>query len=324
MIKGWSILEPLERASPAAPIEQALVDGACDELTKLNGELRKEVEAALRKERFHKWADGLHHEWGRSDEVLFNAYFSNKAYSFMVPASTPDRLDGCRSAMLFHLSEHLQAKLLEHLRGVPTADVMNAGGSPDPDAFRAVYRFTNLLALVSAIKSVQHDVEDFAFRATDLLVGTAGRRSSFRSASWPFDADIMDEQVLLGFLRAPSPSVLNSNYMSSPILAAGVIRSHLESVLFRTDFESALSGVPEVAADAWSAALKEHRDAGHVSQTLSHWVTELYGLLSMSLHSGVALSRGEIWAFIRIVDLLRDALQQAGQGPRYWIISKKS
>ena len=311
MTKGWSFLEHLEKASPAGPIDQASVDHVCDELTKLNGDLRKEVEAALRQKKFHKWADGLHHEWSRSDDVLFNTYFSNKAYSFMVPASPPDHLDGCRTSLFFHMSDHLQTKLLEHLRGVPTAEVMNAGGSSSPDAFRAVYRFTNLLALVAAVKSVQHDVEDFAFRASDLLVGTTERRGSFRAATWPFDADVMDEQILLGFMRAPHPSVLNSNYMSSPIIAAGLVRSHLESVLFRTDFESSLSGVTEVTAEAWAEALKQHRDAGHVSPTLSQWVTELYGLLSMALHSGAALSRGEIWAYGRVVDQLRGALKKS-------------
>jgi hypothetical protein len=310
MTKGWSILEPLEKASPMDPIAQEAVDSICNELTKLNGALRNDVETALRQKKFHKWADGLHHEWGRSDEALFNTYFSNKAYSFMVPASPPEHLDGCRTSLFFHMSDHLQTKLLEHLRGLPSADVMNAEKSPKPAIFRIIYRFTNLMALVGAIKSMQYDVEDFAFRATDLLVGTTGVRGSVRTSSWSFDADIMDEQVLLGFLRPPSPSILNSNYLSSPIVAAGLVRSHLESVLFRTDFESSLGNAAEVTADAWGAALKQHRDAGQVSPTLSHWVTELYGLLSMALHSGAALSRGEIWAFIRIVDLLRTALKQ--------------
>lgn len=311
MTKGWSILEPLEKASPAGPIDQAEVDHVCDELAKLNSDLRKEVEAALRRTQSHKWADGLHHEWSRSDDALFNTYFSNKAHSFNVPASPPDHLDGCRTSLVFHMSDHLQTTLLEHLRGVPTADVTNARGSPSPDVFRAVYRFTNLLALVAAIKSVQHDVEDFAFRATDLLVGTTGGRSSFRAARWPFDSDMMDEQILLGFMRAPNPTILNSNYMSSPIIAAGLVRSHLESVLFRTDFEAKLAGATEITAEAWAEALKQHRDAGHVCPTLSQWVTELYGLLSMALHSGAALSRGEIWAFRRVVDRLRAALKKS-------------
>lgn len=311
MTTGWRLLESLEKASPAGPIDHAEVNRVCNELTRLNGDLRNEVVAALRQRGSHKWADGLHHEWSRSDEALFNTYFSNRAYSFAVPASPADHLDGCRTSVVFHMSEHLQARLLEHLRGVPTADVMNARASPSPDAFRAVYRFTNLLALVAAIKSVQYDVEDFAFRSIDLLVGSTGMDGSFRSSSWPFDADIMDEQVLLGFMRPPSPSILNSNYMSSPIIAAGLVRSHLESVLFRTDFESSLSDVAESPAESWADALKLHRDAGHVSPTLSHWATELYGLLSMALHSGAALSRGEIWAFIRVVDLLRAALKRS-------------
>jgi hypothetical protein len=311
MIKGWSILEPLEGVYPGGPIDQAAVDHVCDEFAKLNGSLRTELEAGLRQRKFHKWADGLHHEWRRSDDALFNTYFSNRAYSFQVPASPPDPQDGSRTSLLFHMSDHLQASLLDHLRGVPTADVTSAGRSPSPDAFRAIYRFTNLLALVAAIKSVQRDVEDFAFRATDLLVGTQGGRWSSRAARWTFDADVMGEQVLLGFMRAPHPTILNSNYMSSPISAAGLVRSHLESVIFRTDFEASLAGTTEISADVWTTALKQHRDAGLVSPILSQWVTELYRVLSVALHTGAALSYGEIWAFSRVVDRLQAALKNS-------------
>lgn len=100
--------------------------------------------------------------------------------------------------------------------------------------------------------------------------------------------------------------------MGSPIIAAGLVRSYLESVLFRTDFESSLSGAQEPTVDAWKGALRYHRDAGCVDQALNQWVTELYGLLSMALHSGAALSRGEVWAFVRVVDLLRSALKRDG------------
>jgi hypothetical protein len=308
MTDGWKVLEPLERASPTGPIDQATVDQVCDQLTKLNADLRDKVEAALREKKLHKWADGVNREWARSDEALFNTYFANKAYSFLVPRSPPDRLDGRRMAVVFHMSERLQSKLLEHLRGVSTAEVANASYSPSPEAFQAVYRFANLLAMVAAIKSVQYDVEDFAFRATDLLQGTTGQRHSFRASAWTFDADMMDEQILLGFMRTPSPASLNSRYLSSPTVAAGLIRSHLESVLFRTDFDSSLAGSTEVTAQTWAEALRQHRDAGDVSLPLSQWVTELYGLLSMALHSGAALSRGEVWAFMRVVDQLQAAL----------------
>lgn len=202
MGKGWAILEPLAKANPLAAVDQLAVDSACDALVTLNGDLRKKVGAALRKKGFNRWADGLEHGWAQSEEQLFNAYFSNRAYSFSVPSSPPDPLDGCRMAIVFHLSCDLQMVLLEHLRGVPSADVTNAADSPDPDAFRRTYRFTNLLALVVTMKSVQYDVEDFAFRAEDLLVGVPGTSGSFRSSIWPFDADIMSEQVLLGFARA--------------------------------------------------------------------------------------------------------------------------
>ena len=186
---------------------------------------------------------------------------------------------------------------------------MNACSSTEPDEFTRVYRFTNIRALVNAIKSVHDDVEDFAFRAEDLLVGTDGLRVSVRSASWLYDADFMAEQVLLGFMRAPSPSLLNSNYPGSPIVSAGLVRSHLEAVLFRKDFTASLEGQEPLNADAWDAVLKLHRDAGHVTPALNQWVKQLYGLLSLALHSGVTLSRGEVWAFRRVVDLLRGSLK---------------
>ena len=230
------------------------------------------------------------------------------------------------------MSDDLQQTLICHLRGLPEATVENAGSSTEPDKFTRVYRFTNIRALVSAIKSVQSDVEHFAFWAENLLVGTDSSRCSFRSTEWPYDAETMDEQILLGFRRTPSPSMLNSEYQSSPIVAAGLVRSHLEAVLFRKDFHSAFShlsasamshleavlshtasttsstGQEPLSVDGWEAALKHHREAGHVTQELNHWVKKLYGLLSLTLHSGVMLSRGEIWAFRRVVEHLRNSL----------------
>ncbi|MXX14406.1 MAG: hypothetical protein F4Z86_13325 [Gemmatimonadetes bacterium] len=230
------------------------------------------------------------------------------------------------------MSDDLQQKLICHLRALPEAAVINAGSSTEPDEFTRVYRFTNMRSLVVAIKNVQSDVEHFAFWAENLLVGTDGSHCSFRSTEWSYDAETMDEQILLGFKRTPSPSMLNSEYQSSPIVAAGLVRSHLEVVLFRKDFHSTFSdlsasamshleavlsheasttspaGQKPLSVDGWKAALKHHRDAGHVAPELSHWVTELYGLLSLALHSGVMLSRGEIWAFRRVVERLRNSL----------------
>ena len=188
------------------------------------------------------------------------------------------------------------------------AHTVSMGQSYATLGFTRVYRFTNMRALVNVIKSVQYNVEDFAFGAEDLLVGTGGSRYSFRSESWSYDSDFMGEQVLLGFMRASSPCLLNSNYSGSPIVAAGLVRSHLEAVLFRKDLTASLEGQEPMSADDWYAALKLHRDAGHVTPALNQWVKQLYGLLSLALHSGATLSRGEVWAFRRVVDLLRDSL----------------
>ena len=290
MTKGWEYLEPLETARPSEELDAEAVVAACDKLNELNRGLRCHLESTLRDKGFNKWADGLRNEFLASDKRLFNCYFGNKAYSFEIPSQPPDRLDGCRAAVVFHMSDTLQQTLIRHLRALPEACVMNARSSTEPDEFTRVYRFTNMRALVNVIRSVQYDVEDFAFRAEDLLVGTDGLRVSVRSASWLYDADFMAEQVLLGFMRAPSPSLLNSNYPGSPIVAAGLVRSHLEAVLFRKDFTASLEGQEPLNADAWDAALKLHRDAGHVTPALNQWVKQLYGLLSLALHSGVTLS----------------------------------
>ena len=308
MTKGWEYLEPLETVRPSEELDAGAVVAACDKLNELNRGLRCRLESALRDKGFNKWADGLRNEFLASDERLFNCYFANKAYSFEIPSHPPHRLDGCRAAVVFHMNDALQQTLIRHLRALPKAGVMNACRSTEPEEFTRVYRFTNMRALVNVIKSVQYDVEDFAFRAEDLLVGTDGLGVSVRSASWLYDADFMAEQVLLGFMPALSPSLLNSNYSGSPIVAAGLVRSHLEAVLFRKDLNALLEGQEPLSADDWYAALKLHRDAGHVTPSLNQWVKKLYGLLSLALHSGVALSRGEVWAFRRVVDLLRDSL----------------
>jgi hypothetical protein len=207
------------------------------------------------------------------------------------------------------MNEYLQNVLLEHLLGVPSAEVINASVSPDPTGFTGAYRFSNLRALVRVVKSVQADVENFAHYAQKLLAKS--NESSFVSgtASHGFDAGIMSEQVLLGFMRSHSPSKLNSEHGSSPVVASGVVRSHLEAIVFRADYRSRLIGAVPLDAAHWAEALKSHRDAGQVSQSLSMWVTVTYGLLSNSLHSGTLLTRGEIWALMRVVKRLADALE---------------
>ena len=171
MTKGWEYLDPLETARPSEELDAEAVVAACDKLNELNCDLRCRLEGFLRDKDFNKWADGLRNEFLASDERLFNCYFANKAYSFEIPSHPPHRLDGCRAAVVFHMNDALQQTLIRHLRALPEAAVMNARSSTEPDEFTRVYRFTNMRALVNVIKSVQYNVEDFAFGAEDLLVG---------------------------------------------------------------------------------------------------------------------------------------------------------
>ena len=165
MTKGWEYLEPLETARPSENLDAETVVAACDKLNELNRGLRCDLEDVLRDKgkRFKKCANGLCNEFSASDKCLFNYYFSNKVYSFNIPSQSPDHLDGRHAAVVFHMSDDLQQTLICHLRGLPEATVENAGSSTEPDEFTRVYRFTNMRALVSAIKSVQSDVEHFAF-----------------------------------------------------------------------------------------------------------------------------------------------------------------
>lgn len=128
-----------------------------------------------------------------------------------------------------HLSDTLQETLLAYLRGLPTAGVMNAAQSLTKAEFMRIFRYTNLRTMMVTIKSVQFDVEDFAFRSEDCLVGTDCSRFSARTDRWPFDLDVMDEFVLLAFMWGPSLGVLNLVGLSSPIVAVGMVRPHFEA-----------------------------------------------------------------------------------------------
>lgn len=106
MTKGWEYLEPLETARPSEELDAEAVVAACDKLNELNRGLRCHLESTLRDKGFNKWADGLRNEFLASDKRLFNCYFGNKAYSFEIPSQPPDRLDGCRAAVVFPHERH--------------------------------------------------------------------------------------------------------------------------------------------------------------------------------------------------------------------------
>ncbi len=170
------------------------------------------------------------------------------------------------------------------------------------------HRHVTLQRIVAAIKSAQGEVESFEFILRDVLVGTDGSRFVARGGAWPFDHETTHEQVLFGFQPSGTPGLINSNPARSAIVAAGIIRTFMESVLFRLDFESSLGGAEEVDAEKWDEALDELRGAGLLADNEAMWAKKLYGLLSLVVHKGAAISPGETWAFGKLVHTLRDRL----------------
>ena len=94
-------------------------------------------------------------------------------------------------------------------------------------------------------------------------------------------------------------------------MAAGSVRSYLESVLFRNDIESSLRGAPAPAATDWKSARDAHLNAGLLSSGDVSWVTRAYGLLSRVLHAGRNISTGEVWFLLKFVEYVR--LRLVGQ-----------
>jgi hypothetical protein len=309
MAAGWEVIKPLESLDPDRELDPALVKAVCDELTELNSEIRLDVVELLNAHKRGKYANGL--RGGFKDEsALFNDYFANQAFSWSIGTHVPpDALDAARSAVVLYLSFQLQAFLVDSLRAVPGATVVNARTAGNPRSFERTYRWVAARQLVGAIKGVQHDVEGFAGTVHDLLERPAERLRFVRTSYWPFDADVLGPLVLLGYGPGPSANVVNSIVLGSPMVAAGLVRSHLEAVLWRRDFEATMEEKAPVVADPWNEALAQHVAAGTLDQTWQNWITGLYGLLSDTLHSGHALTAGEIWAFRRLVKGLAEKLR---------------
>lgn len=349
MIKGWESLEPLEKLNPEILLPDQQIHKVCDELMALNQGLLQQIIGFLRNNNYGRWADDLNGSFKASDERLFNCYFANRAYSYQVPQNPPDPLDGRRAALIFYLAHDLQTFLIDYIRVIPTAFVMNSNISPNPEEFTRIYRYVEFRQVLNVIKGVQYELEGFASCARYLLVDTDEKLLSFRSRTWPYDSEIMQDAVLLGFLPSGTNGVINSGILGSAVVAAGVVRSHLEAVLFKADFYSILNSqgpllvreslirrqdtrettvnkIFRVIVDfiqsmkipskctirkvdgefrEWDEALRFHRNAGNLNKNEEMWIREMYGLLSGTLHSGILLTRGEIWAFGRLVRHVR-------------------
>lgn len=225
-----------------------------------------------------------------------------------MPSSPPDPLDWKRSALLVHVSLLLAEDLVEYLAKMPEAAVTNSQQAANPEAFVLAHRHVTLQRIVAVIKSVQYELESFEFILRDVLVGTDGSRFVARGSKWPFDHETTHEQVLLGFQPSGTPGLINSNSSSSAIVAAGIVRTFMEAVLFRLDFESSLSGAEEVDAERWDGALDELRAAGLLMENEAMWAKKLYGVLSLVVHEGAMISPGETWVFGKLVHTLRDRL----------------
>jgi hypothetical protein len=268
--------------------------------------LRGQVIDALRNAGRGAYVAGLEGQF-RTDATLFNCYFGNAAQAagIGVPGAAA-RLDGPRASVVFFMTWTLQETLIEQIRAVSDATVLNADNSPNPGEFTRIYQFVVLRQLVGVAKAVQHELEGFTGTVRALLDPNAaiGAPAYGYTRVWPFDAPCAVSEVLLGFLPAHAPTSLNAGIVTSPIVAASALRSHLEAVIFCFDFESNMRGLQPILADDFAGALAVHKQAGRLNEAEHMWAVKTYGLLSASLHGGRILSYGEVWALKRLVRLL--------------------
>ncbi len=308
MLKGWPIISQLENQDPDLPIDSKHVEQICNELSTFNNELKNDLIKLLHSNKFGKWASGLSGEYKASDEKLFNCYFSNQAFSPDVLSRPPQSLGGPRCAVLFYLSFDLQSMLIEHMRGIPNAKIIPSSDDNGKilKSKHRIYQFVEFEQVIRVIKSVQYELEGFYSRSENIL-RTNDPILKPPTNNWAFDFELLQEIILLGFMRGPE-GIINQGILSSAIVAAGVIRSHLEAVLFRNDFQASLNMQNLTNATKWDGALKIHKNNGHLNNNEITWVKETYKLLSGSLHQGLALSRGEVWMMIRIVKHISNKL----------------
>ena len=293
MSKGQLLLEELEQLDPDDAIDLVPVERICLELSVFNKELLDRTTGLLRGSRHENLASRLAGGPKRSDDQLFNMYFGMEAYSFRIPKDPPDKQDGCRAALVHFLSDALQSMLIDQLREIPAAKVMYSEESVNPAAFRRIYRHVAIRQVIGALIRVQNELEDFATRAEHLLQRPPPKQWRYRATRWAFGAQPVVEAVILGFRRQQEDGI-NPAMFSHPLMAAGLVRSHLESVLFRSDLASSIASRRRLSEDHWQQALELHKKAGVVIGDEPNWIRKTYDVLSQCLHTGSNLTRGDI------------------------------
>lgn len=269
MLKGWPIISQLENQDPYLPIDSKHVEQICNELSTFNNELKNDLIKLLRSNKFGKWASGLNGEYKTSDEKLFNCYFSNQAFSPDVLSRPPRHLGGPICAVLFYLSFDLQNMLIEHMRRISSAKIIPfSNDEKNLKSKHRIYQFVEFEQVIRVIKSVQYELESFYSMSENIFCNNAQILKP-PTNNWSFDFEQLQETVLLGFMRGPE-GIINRGILSSAIVAAGVIRSHLEAVLFRNDFQASLNMQNLINAKKCDEALKIHKNNGNLHNTKLH------------------------------------------------------
>lgn len=309
------ITEPLRDQDLDQAVDATAVVVACDAIDASLTDRRRRLSEALRESGHGALADGVSGKWRKKRDELANRYFACGVPSYRLA------LDDAREqaqvskfvqagSLLFVSTDLCVVDVVSGLRALPAATVLNADRSRYAPAFARVYRHTTLKQMAGALGRAWFDLEAME-NAVAVGLGL-GERTSFRSSKWPFDAEYFPALVARGYLPTGQSDLVNSVLPTSPVVAAGVVRSKLESILFLQDLKSILGNGPRIAATDWSAAAKEHADAGRLTATTRNWVTGAYGILSEVLHSGFSITWGEIellnWTTTQIAAELRTAM----------------
>ena len=255
--------------------------------------------------RHRRKATSLHQErFSVREPRVWRRYFDLQAYSYR-DGERDDHLEVERAALVAGLGVDLAVELRERLVGTASAEVMNTTGRADSDTWTRTYRFTELQQIGKALKGVWSEVDHFWLRTRSLAGDDVGTVGSSRSACWPHDAEAAIDGVLLGFSRSPAKDLLNSGVLRSTVLACGVTRSRLETIIFGVDLRSQLAGRERPQSGHWKDALRFWRDRGAIIEEERQWGTAMYGVLSEALHAGCLLTTAEVFMFNEVLDHLQ-------------------
>lgn len=303
-------LHAILRHSPLGAFASTEMASACAETRGRLGTANLGIATALGEAGYGKWKDGLLGRYAKRPHCLFDAFFSNRAFSSEIVTRTDSQpLDGARAALVSFLSFRLQSTLLDYMASIPNAKVINAEGHPDGVGFERAFRFVAASNTVRALERAEEERNHFELMALELLGAPDGGETkfSFRADNYAFEFEAHFETCLLGLNRAPNGFV-NSLLSGSAVSAGSLIRSYLEALLFGSDMKSWHDGKSPVAATSWEEALAERTRQGVLDEQHRRWVSETYSLLSVILHSGASLTYGEAWLLGDIVDNIKNAI----------------